>query len=62
MNRNAFICTETTPWGKWVDDTSVLHPSAKVVPGSQQEGWPSGDIVTIKCPICGFEWERELPQ
>jgi hypothetical protein len=38
------------------------HAAAKEVIGSQQDGYPCGDTVTILCPDCGKEWECELPQ
>jgi hypothetical protein len=38
-----------------------LHPDAHEV-GDQRDGWPSGDIVTMRCPNCGYEWDKELPQ
>lgn len=55
-----FICTEETPWSPGMR-TPVLHASAHEV-GDQRDGWPSGDLVTMRCPICGHEWEKELPQ
>lgn len=41
--------------GKWV------HVSAREI-GDQKDGWPSGDIATMKCDDCGHTWEQELPQ
>jgi hypothetical protein len=38
------------------------HSAAKEVHDSQQDGYPGGDIVTLRCPDCGKEWEAELPQ
>jgi hypothetical protein len=39
----------------------ILHPDARKI-GDQRDGWPSGDLVTMRCPHCGWEWEKELPQ
>lgn len=41
--------------GRW------FHPFATEI-GSQRDGYPGGDCVTVKCPICGHQWEEELPQ
>ena len=38
------------------------HSDIDEVPGSQKNGWPSGDRVTMKCNTCGITWEEELPQ
>ena len=38
------------------------HPKASEVDGSQRDGWPGGDIVTMECPDCGAQWEAKLPQ
>lgn len=38
------------------------HDNAKEVSGSQSNGFPGGDVVEMKCPDCGAEWESELPQ
>ncbi|KKN27336.1 hypothetical protein LCGC14_0865610 [marine sediment metagenome] len=63
LARNQFdqpTCTPERPW-KNGDETPVVHPLAKEV-GEQEGGWPSGDIVSYKCPICGTRWKSELPQ
>ncbi|KKM62740.1 hypothetical protein LCGC14_1518610 [marine sediment metagenome] len=39
----------------------TVHPNAREV-GDQQDGYPGGDIVTMKCPDCGKSWKKELPQ
>jgi len=56
-----YICSQDAPWtpekGK-----RARHPDAQEVHGSQIDGWPSGDIVTYRCPWCGQEFECELPQ
>lgn len=57
-----FMCTEETPWTKDVKAFLTLHPSAREVRGSQRDNYPHGDMVTVRCPVCGYEWERELPQ
>lgn len=30
--------------------------------GQQRDGWPGGDMVTMKCDDCGIVVEAELPQ
>lgn len=30
--------------------------------GEQTNGWPGGDLVTMKCVNCGVTWRTELPQ
>ena len=55
-----FICTVETPWAPGMR-TPVLHAAAHEV-GDQRDGWPGGDLVTMRCPTCGHEGEKELPQ
>ena len=38
-----------------------MHTNAHEV-GEQENGWPAGDIVTMKCDDCGATWKEELPQ
>ena len=54
-------CEEGDPWapGK---TRRAYHPRASEITGSQRDGWPSGDSVHSRCPVCGCEWEHELPQ
>ncbi len=58
-----FTCTRETPWTVDIHGPGilVLHPEAKPI-GEQQDGYPGGDLVERRCPICGFEWTQELPQ
>jgi hypothetical protein len=30
--------------------------------GDQTNGYPGGDIITIRCNDCGEKWKVELPQ
>ena len=55
-----FICTKERPWTPGVTDFPIIHPDA--TEGEQHDGWPSGDYVEMRCPNCGHEWEKELPQ
>lgn len=41
--------------GRW------RHTNTEEV-GPQESGWPSGDIVTVRCKDCGHTWREELPQ
>ena len=55
-----FICTAETPYdGK--APGYVRHTGAHEV-GDQRDGYPGGDIVTMRCDHCGAEWDEELPQ
>lgn len=55
-----FICTAETPWPKG-GPTPVQHVDAHEV-GEQENGYPGGDIITMRCPNCGHQWRTELPQ
>ena len=55
-----FYCTKATPWNE-AYGTPVCHEDAQEV-GEQEDGYPGGDIVTMKCPHCGTTWKKELPQ
>lgn len=52
-------CTKDAPW-KGQPGRVRHHDTAEV--GEQEDGWPGGDIVRIRCRNCGHEWEQELPQ
>jgi hypothetical protein len=60
MGPKPFICTAEHPWVPETKNWLVLHPDAKK--GEQQDGWPAGDYVPMRCPHCGHEWKKELPQ
>lgn len=54
------VCSAARPrpsnhQGSWV------HPLAQEV-GDQEDGYPGGDIVRYRCPVCGTTWKAELPQ
>lgn len=53
------VCDAEHPW----DGTTlpVCHPDA-VSCGSQESGWPSGDIQPMHCPHCNKRFEVELEQ
>jgi len=55
-----FHCTKNTPWSK-DKGTPVIHTDAHTI-GEQEDGYPGGDIVRMKCPHCGHSWKKELPQ
>lgn len=55
-----FICTARDPWKP--GDSRGVHPDAQEVRGSQQNGWPGGDIVAYECPHCKQRFDVELPQ
>lgn len=55
-----FHCTATTPW-KPEYGTPVVHEGTDNI-GEQEDGWPGGDIITVKCRNCGHIWRQELPQ
>jgi len=54
-----FVCTEETPWREGLP-TPVKHTVIREV--CQEDGWPSGDIVTLECLVCKARWKEELPQ
>ena len=58
-----YLCTADRPWpgGKSPARSVVRHMDADEV-HEQEDGWPSGDIVTYQCPHCGTRWRSELPQ
>lgn len=54
------VCTPERPWTP-ADGTPVSHTNAHEV-GEQENGYPGGDIVRMRCKDCGVEWRAELPQ
>lgn len=55
-----FECTKDTPWAEGLP-TPVRHHNTHEV-GEQENGYPGGDIVKIRCDNCGATWRTELPQ
>ena len=55
----AFVCTPATPWRQGLP-TPVLHPGGREI--DSRDGYPGGDIVTIRCDVCGTEWKEEVAQ
>lgn len=56
-----YVCALDHPWHYGLP-TPVFHPAASEVRDSQRDGYPGGDIVTMECPVCGHQWEKELAQ
>lgn len=55
-------CTKEKPWNHTSDPgDKIRHTDGKEI-GEQQDGYPGGDIITLKCPHCGHIWKQELPQ
>lgn len=58
-------CTAAKPWDRVTrpprGEGRIIHPDAHEV-GEQEDGYPGGDIITMKCPHCGVTWREELPQ
>lgn len=55
-------CTRESPWnGELVKGQRVSHSETEEV-GEQEDGYPGGDIVRIRCKNCGHTWKTELPQ
>lgn len=59
-SQDTFTCTAESPWKPSIRGY-VIHADACET-GEQEDGWPAGDIVTMKCPNCGHVWRMELPQ
>ncbi len=55
-----FICTPKRPWTK-ADGFPASHTNTQEI-GGQENNWPCGDLITIRCKDCGAEWKEELPQ
>lgn len=60
MSEGPIECTEDRPWDGTLN-RQVRHHGAYEL-GEQEDGWPGGDIVRMKCAFCGHEWTKELPQ
>lgn len=56
---NIHYCEVGNPY---VGPGRAYHPEASEVSGSQRDGYPGGDTVRSKCPVCGTSWTSELPQ
>jgi len=58
-------CTKENPYtperNKTEPGYGCVHSAAHQV-GEQEDGWPGGDIVRMRCNNCGVEWKSELPQ
>lgn len=56
-------CTKESPYDgrKLENGERVRHHETEEI-GEQEDGYPGGDIVTIRCKICGTKWKSELPQ
>lgn len=55
-------CTKENPWkGTENNGIRVIHHDTVEV-GEQEDGYPGGDLITIKCINCGKRWKEELPQ
>lgn len=56
------ICTKDNPRpADAPEDQRWLHEDTEEV-GEQENGWPGGDIITVRCKNCGLKWKEELPQ
>ena len=62
----AFICNEGVDMEALREYQSSEYPSTVHVKaeevGEQVNNWPAGDLVYMKCLVCGASWEKELPQ
>ena len=56
----SYLCTKENPWTP-EKGTPVEHDNAHEV-GEQENGYPGGDIVRMRCDNCGTTWKTELPQ
>ena len=53
------VCSAENPWKPGMGRAE--HPDALRI-GQQVAGWPSGDVLTYRCPHCGLRFECELEQ
>lgn len=58
-HKTLYVCLPSSPWNVEMG-TPVIHPYAQEI--SSKDGYPGGDIVEMRCPVCNHEWEMELPQ
>jgi hypothetical protein len=56
---NVWYCEPGSPYA---GSGRCYHPHAAEVRDSQESGWPAGDTVRSRCPVCGTTWTHELPQ
>jgi hypothetical protein len=56
-------CTPETPWDgvRPTIHHRVIHHDVEEE-GEQIDGYPGGDIVTMRCKVCWHRWRMELPQ
>lgn len=54
-------CEPSNPWDR-EKSKRAYHPHAREVDDSQEDGWPGGDTVRVRCRVCGHSWTKELPQ
>ena len=58
-------CTPERPYSRTLDEELGCvrwdHPQAREV-GEQLDGYPGGDIITMRCHVCHITWKEELPQ
>jgi len=64
MGAKVGICTPDNPYTEDRHESGMRweHYDNSEVQGSQVDGYPGGDIVTMKCNVCGITWKRELAQ
>ena len=59
-------CTKENPYTKERDASEPgygwQHDALHEDHGSQEDGYPGGDIVTMHCDNCGIKFKVELPQ
>lgn len=58
------ICSPEHPFpigNGTADNFRWAHTNCEEV-GTQKDGWPFGDTVTMQCKDCGLHWTAELPQ
>lgn len=62
--KERWVCSKEQPYDPNNKEHKLKrweHPEAFEV-GEQQDGYPGGDIVTYRCPICNIKFKTELPQ
>lgn len=62
MSFGRYTCTKATPMPVPQPLGALWEHEETEEIGEQENGWPGGDIITVRCKVCGWKWKEELPQ